>query len=1687
MNRTGKLASVSVFALLTAAGAGGVRADALFDLNIAVPTVEAGAVNSVLIEVSQPGILTTVDATNQDTEFGVPLGSDAHDYGGGTNAPLVDKNVAFAEAFSNGETSSIDLFAADGKANFDAATIAVLQLTAGEDITTIDATTTATSHISAIDLGAGSSAKVTDNTHSATVAVNASTSRIAGIVNKGLAGGEPGQSTAMTTGTPNELESSALALVATAQIMVAVDTPAATATDNFVSLQAVSDDKTTALVGSILDVTGNAITAGATGNNAAGVIDIKAGGAVTFPGTAGVSNLQYAVADGAGDSLSAVSGGRIDIGVNAGTPTAALDGSTATLAANRFEADTTGNTAFNQVSLAAGISLDGTTAAASQVNSTTGSVQSDVAGDLFVHSSQTGLLPAYASVATVGMGVNTQNLAGSTVTVGDGDLTDPDDFGNVFSARAVGNEATNIVDVGGGATVLAIAGINATQTTVGMHVAEIQNAPIEVSVGTNTPTGIVTKSSVSVDGNKFSTDVGGNRQSSTMTIAGNTVSGGGVLGTPSLTVNRSAPGDAIEADFSVLSAQVFDGLNVNNLSMAWNLVSGAIFVDLVDQGGAAGSLVSGTTLTIASNEFSAVSIGNLSSRTGIDIDAGASFTGTLGVINDQTVMNEVFVSSSASGNGSTIEVHVTPAALTGTDIAVTDNEISGKSWGNLAQANSFSVDGVTVGDGDSASTLPPGVSVNRSSDTVPITTGSASLAMLSDQSVEDLETGGVGSGVPLSGILVEAAAVTFSNNKLAVDRNSWLGTSVINQAVSKGSVTATSLDASSSLVNVQTFADEDNDGSTGGVFGSVNDNNITLDADALNADMTRSTFSVSENSAVGERYINLASNTLSIAAQTQTVTGVVAAGTEQSAVLGTDTEAFGEIVLINDQYFDDLKGFGNGVSNNIYRTDIATGGGDLVSVDARMDGNSFRALSTGNDAANAIDIDVGTFDLGKASSAGGALNGPVATLASSQRGLDIPDKAITIGGGASGNVIDMLLEGVSGDIVSTHLSTDDNTFDSLVRVNNAVNTLGAKGTSFVTPTTSTPLATVLDGTGGDDIILDKTGFAVASRQENAYNVVSTATGVVTTTVTSAATIVDSTVDANGNLVSAQARGNDSANTLTLDFVTNEAQGFVVNTQFSATSDPVIGARVLNTKVSIDADGIAVLDRSSVSVSGNDFQALASANRTGNTLTASGANVSGGSGAAPSVAVNPNLTGDIKVGADLAIINAQGSETIAGAEADGITATVTAVGVDAELDTFLTGSLTVDNNVFAAQGIIHSAGNALVIDADATVAGVGASVVSQQVITAGSTIGVSANSNGTRAAVVDLDAAGAAAVSVDNNQMLGVGIGGIATNILTVDAGAAITGAVAAPVPVLGTATGQTTASLNADFNILNLQLGDATSIAASTTGGTITNVVSGGAGLSNDVLTVDNNLVQAQVIGFRSTNVMTLTTKASSDATGIVANRQLVDGTALSASASTTIEANANAASNSSMTVSDNGLVATATVNAALNALAVDAGSTLQEASGAGGVIDPASASALSVTGAEYSVLNWQTITDGTTASSAISASTIGIDAVTGAVDVSALTVDGNQVLAHSIGNDAVNQLVLNSGTFQHPSAAVASAQTTSGATVSASVADVGIGIGLGGGNINATSSNSSLRVNGNTIGAIAVGNQGVNSISSGD
>lgn len=1719
MNRV--FATVSAVAISTAAGISGARADnVLYDLNIASPTITAAAASASVITSNQLDLTTNITSTNTTTVLGSPT-SGTHDVEGGTDPVLVAFNTIFASTTGNDVANLVDLHTATGTSPLNAATVGSLQANLAGGAATLDATVT-TGEVRADfeDLGAGGSIVVDTNTIRADATVNSASNTVAGDINPLLSSGELGQSTVTNPGAPDEAVAGATVLAANAQLADSIDTPSAVVTTARIGIGATVDGTPDSLDGVNLDLTNNLIRARFLGNTATNSVDVSAGDAVTLVGTAGATNVQ--VASGTDDLTAVTSASVIELGNTGLTEQIAdLDGSSATYSGNDIVAAVGANASSNSVLLESGVSQSGVAVSGDQKNSFDAGTPDTAAvvADLFIQNVQ------YSPVGTDAVNegdltLRIEDVTGSTV----------DALDSSSGASTTGNSTINDITVANATTFNSIVGVNTIQYGEGLNKAEsgikADGANLSVSVASISSTGTIVDSKITTEGNRLYTEATGNANDSTVSISGTSVTG---LDPASETVaTRTTTNGSVTADISLLNAQVLDGGGAQATTIS------RLRTD-ISLGGAAAGEITSSSVSTSSNEISAQAIGNLSTEASIAVDA-TNVSATVGLANSQTVEDGASLTAqtdSPTTDQSQLLVWGFPSKITDSSINTDTNTFSSTVYGNLSDSTttSISVSGTTLSDGGS---VLPSATVSRAG-AVTDTTIDAGYSLLSDQSVEDLQgstvtassgtvaDGGQGDLIYVRIGLANTNPLTDSN--FTIDGNTGTVSATLNQATSTATVNgATSLDASTSLVNVQSVADENGTGGSVGIKANQYDADMTLslgaNADGVPESISDTTFTINDNTLLASGRGNLAANTVSVSAQTQSLTNTLTPG-DSTVVLNGSSNAAGETVLVNDQSIVNLVDTGTGagiavVNDNSDWSMVVATAGAFSGNDATIDGNAMRIQALGNEASNSLTVDVGSFDLSKADNTGAALNGPIAMLASNQQAQsDNNDNQLSASGSITRGILD--LSGVTGAVSGSDISLDSNTMRATARVNYVSNSLSTSGTTVpdVSGAATSPTASVLD-TGGDNIVFDASMFGLASSQVNGNDVYAELVGsgggtpVGLRLIANGATTIDGTdLSVSTNTLVAEANGNTGVNALALDFNSNAAQAFLASAQQVTTNDPTIESYAFDIELLANVNGAAAapaLSSSTVSLDSNIVAATSSSNRATNTLSTSGTNIlSSSDNTSPTTTVDSTSTTVVSTLADIGLVNTQGSaDFLAPNEDETVLATVDTVNILANVATLNSGTVSVDNNLVLGQSVVHSAGNALTLDASANIGATGdtpsASLTSFQALSDDGSVDAAVSSVTIGAvgttSIEAMDATTSAAAHANLNTVASVALGGSATNRLTATAGAEILGGVAAPTPVMGAPDSDPAApiTLNADYNLLNVQVGysDAQTISSSTTTTTIGFDI--GSDLSGDSLTIDNNAVQAQTRGFVADNRLSLSAGSSSDATAQVGNLQVTDGfDGLTADVTTTSvggSVNASGALNSGLTVDGNLVSASSAGNTALNALTTTAAASLQEASGAGATLDLGATTQISVTGAEYAVLNSQTVndvngTDGLAAS--ITTATIGLDDLSGStgVDGSSLSVSGNQAVASATGNDAVNALVLNTGTFAHPSGAVANLQSISGSVISASVDTVGVGIGLGGGVISGTSSNSSLKVQGNSIGASAIGNSAVNSLSS--
>ena len=1646
--------------------------------------------------------------------------------------------------------NSIDMWTATGSGASSAATIASLQ-SSDNGASLKSSVNVSEIRAAGSDLFAGSRQDLTNNTILSQAIGNEAINTISGDINPLLSSTEAGFtgiSGGPTLGNPstgNSVGASATALVASVQENSLANS-SSTIDDTRIGSLVLAQDTTTTIENTKLNVTGNTIEATITANSAVNqvnlddALDTKHVSATMFNGSAGVASAQRNTIAGR-TLLVQVSKSDIEAGFSETTPIANLTGSTIDFADNRMAATGTGNTASNLVRLSDGMSQDGTfpTGGITLTRSSTVLIAGDgtdgntnVIGDLFIGNHQFNQLDIKAVIGGIILGdpqdgdlnVLVESLLTSKVEAAD----------NSIVAGASGNNVVNTIEVAGATSLDSLVSLgNAQLLTDGSSSTATVNGDIFVSAATlGTVNGDIVSSSLRAHDNSIVADASGNIAANSITLDANTITGTAV--NPQFNFVQSTHTtmeSRVAADFGIVSGQF------NRESEYISQTTGAITVEAANVQGVAGSTISDSKISASNNSITAQSIANRVTRNSFTVAGdgqASSFNGTVGVISTQVAegsdtknTDHLYMSASVFNSDDPLNtvlvlVNATARDTDKSDFRADGNQVSAYVVGNLvdAKANSINIKAVSVSDGvpsptDQSSTpvatvyrsLADAVIPNATPDSLPDTVVQGGFVLVNDQSVEN--TSSDADQLPFSAYLEGSINVQVGSTDLlakltdtdiSASLNSITAATAGNQAGNSLAIDALTLDATTTLVNTQTFSDEDggNGSYSGGLDSFMVSAGILLQASAGTTTMFDIDTRANDNLLQSSARINTATNNVAVSANSQTVVDVVTGNDVNVVEMGYvslagftagNTLMRSETGLLNSQEFGDLFNVGirAAVNTTFVLNTIDSEGGSLADSTVAVDRNRISALALGNDAANTLTLDVATFDLSEAGSASAA-NGPLGIIANHQRGSTGSSLGLT----ASMSIIAVQASITSVDttVSGSDVTADGNRISALGRVNNATNVLDVSGTAYVKAVTATPSVRILDVAPNTELTADDLAFGIASFQANGLRV---STDILVASVSGDAgnvlLIDDTTVSANLNTIVAEARGNDIVNDAALDFGTNSLSGFVASLQQTTDDGTNLSATITSAAVSA-ATGVAgtqSLTDSHFAVDGNAIAALASANRATNIATATGTNLYSGTGlATPSATINPAGASDITVLADLSVVNVQGAEAILSDQDDLLVAAVMLSSISTLLDVFDSGSASVENNLIVGDATIHSAVNIATLDAKANVGTLGntpsASVVSQQTVTSGSSA-TGYTTNGTiSATVADPSDARSVSVSLKGNAIAGQAAGGTASNRLNVLADAAIVGGTPASAPQFTAST----LTLNADFSVMNAQSGETDVSAQSVDSAIIADIgLNGVTILNNDSISLQDNAIQGKASGFNATNILVLDAGSSSDSTGQVGNRQaIVAGSEIRSEAvAARLRSSFTAgASGSRIVASNNEVTSISAGNTALNAVQSSAGASLQESSGAGGAIN--AATGITVTGPDYGVLNWQSTTSSKVAAS-VNIAAVGVDGLAGTqgVNNSTVAVNGNQVLAQATGNSAVNSLALNSDTFQHPSASISSLQTNNATTISADVQGVTVGIGLTGPVIGGSSNNSAFTVRGNEIGATAIGNSGVNRI----
>lgn len=1489
----------------------------------------------------------------------------------------------------------------------------------------------------------------------------------------------------------DELQASASILALTLQVNDDLEGTAATdetysQVSGMIGIRVDDDDADDVVdvVGTTISATGNDLTARFEGNDAQTRVNLTAGNTNLLEASVGAYTAQ--LNQTAGDE--AFNAEVTESFIFAGTesdPIEDLDGSTLSFNENSLSADVQANLAVTDVDIT-GLSVQGPgeetetgplaepdflTALDPQRN-----IFNRTQADLFARTTQT--TNGTDITADVGAGSELRVETGSVgLAAGSGSTVNAND--NSVTAFAGANASSTTLDVTEANSIEAIAAVSVVQSTgrdgnitvpstLAASIGDITNVGqvgLFLDVAQGGATDEITASTVTADGNVFTTSARGNEADARLNLQATTIDSDAFPGATN-PVNNLTDSE-INADFSLLVDQNTSAYNISAETLA-----------LVDADFGTGTPdVTDSALSVSDNLASAETISALVSEAAITL-SGNTISGTAGIQVNQiaadgvtaaTDMPSEQVSIVGADGLSFIDVDADVGAFSNSELAVDRNEAWAVSFGVAANAV-LTVEGTTVDDNGQVEPV-----LLRDERVNPENEARAGFNVLRKQQTVSRNTqdGGRGlvarvDGSAIVDVLVESTDVT--NAEISASDNRATALVVETRGSTVIDIDATTLDASvGALTDMESF---DN-----AAFVDVTADVVSLTVDSGDADIDGTSIAADRNVASATARQTVGSNTVSVTAQT-----MVLSDTRQEDPAAVDqiantaeagyTDDFanasrGEVSILDAQYAGDF----DDVNFTSDRVEVAIGpdaGGVTVDIDttagfvdstATANNNVVSAALFGNDGTNVIELDVGSFDLSDAEAAGAPARGPVATIVSLQH-IDIEPDTVTLNQ-PNGVLVD--LDGVEGNIERATLSADGNLFRSQAGFQTVRNTISVSSTTFATQddtvASAASLATATPGTETADGRVGTIGgssFGIINRQIGAGPLGSFPGGVSADfgpdvvdlsvkdgIVGGVGDVVDqSSLSVSENAVQVLANMSDAANLIELDFATSDATAHIVNLQGYRFPGSVRANPTGNLNMSLDVDG-TVTD-SSLLMNDNSVLFDASAFRADNTILVSGTVLTGHfdtnpAGSLPSVLgreyvdptnppMNPTLRpSDLTVTGGYGIVNHQGYEDPVNVEAIDSSRPNLRTEIQGSLDT---STLQVDNNTIVASAVMAQATNTLGLNAapdDASaVVGVSGDAVSASIASRQWPLGANATASlGLGASistlVSDISADGGVSMSVNSNLVNVNAALGTHSSVLLVDAGASITGADGVgganndldPLLALDTDVDLDTALddfLNADFSVLNQQVTDGSQSSASMGPPSTSLSLTTGSEAVNDTLSVDNNVVNAQAFGFLSDTAVALTAGAVLDATAQAATRQSSTATTVTASIDGTlfdvVLGTTDTSTGSSLSTSENLTRSFAQGQGATNQVIASAGSINSTATEAGPTAPAFGGGSLTVDNAMFAAANHQTYLGGEVTSTIGSAQ---YDVEAAGLTDSSSDVSGNVVSSTAVVNTAFN------------------------------------------------------------------------------
>lgn len=1125
-----------------------------------------------------------------------------------------------------------------------------------------------------------------------------------------------------------------------------------------------------------------------------------------------------------------------------------------------------------------------------------------------------------------------------------------------------------------------------------------------------------TQSTISLANNTVQAVSVGNNQTGSLSATGNSL-----IAMPSST-EGALQGLSFDGEGSLITAD--SGLSLQNLQrfgagITYSEVSDANLENRIDTNDLIDS-----SMTLTGNKVLASTVNNQTGNS-VDLTGYTTLQTTAGLQSAQQTTGSALATISFTN----IEQYVSLLAQD-SSMTLSDNVVQSAASGNTAD-NSVSIQATNVtvpGDGLVADTLA-GSSVNFFNELmIPLVDVAASFGLLNTQSGSGDVTATTDSSVFSSKVWPAVdSVINVDDNSLAAIAN---GNQTSNgMTIDAGNLLVDGVATEvygpvASVTNLQALSDL----STIAVTASVTDTNDSsefynyagTDGGEGTLSASGSTMSVSGNTVQAQAYAN---NALDGNSLTVTGNSIIAAAGDDGALSGLTSNSAG--TLTADLAFSVQNGQATGSGTTTAQLDgidaLLRASGDVTGSTLATDTNRFVAAATTNVAVNALDM------------------------------TDITTLQTTAG-------------------VQSYQTSASSTVADL-------GTAATVGTEAVVYTGSLSSTTVGDGAtmSGTTLNAGTTDFSIDISSLTAEEQTALASLLTDVGFTQSGTILTLSSGSTVNLVG-----------LFNGLSTNVDGGTGYITSFSFDGFNIAGTDATNASPSVVIEVDGDIANSQLSVDANVFSASAITNDVSNALAISANDIS----EASSLTANANsayslTTGATEAVADFAVANVQVLEYNADATADAFS-TLAIDTVNTTATTITDSALTITNNAQEARAQGNRASNSLSLTAtnlgDATTNGASSMLLSSQVatevdITATSDMMAFAPGSLTNSSL-EISGNSNSAVATLNQATNQVSVTG--TNLLTsfsLDANATVL-------------ADETDVIVTADVGLNNVQRtleGEGAPTVTATATTTLVNDEAYSVGvntLSGSSVALNSNVTDATANSNRAVNALSLDGSTTA-ATGALINDQ-INAAATTATATSTVRfvlntGAADAASLATIFVDGNKTSATASGNSSTNTLSAlgSAGYDNVSADGATTVLNGGSSA-----GATYAMLNGQSNTAAISATALNANYGIELNGVNtgvgtnGAVSGSAYSVSGNEVLASSYGNSAVNQMSLSSLPYGSASGALVNSQYNSGA-ISATVTAA---------SFNATTTGTGISANTGSVSANralarAVGNSVVNRI----